>query len=495
VLADTVRALEDWYTSAAAALREVAAERFTHEAPPRPAALQALAGRRVVDLLGEAGRHAGDVPGDSTERRSREERSPQRAAVTMEQARARAQLTRDQLREAAALIERADAPEWVQVVATARQLERWLAPVARGWVETDPSVTPLIREVRELAGHIAALTSPPVKHEEAPTTPDEVEPPAEVERTPEQEVVEPVEPDAVAFVAVDSTEAPEWIAAQTEAYELPEVPQEPEAVVEPVQEVPPAKPKRRRTRKKPEPPVEVAAETQVEIPPVPKRRSRKRKAEAAPVEPVEAAAPDPTPSAELTPEPVAELAPEPVPKLALEPEPAPAPEPEPEPEPEPPPPPIDWTPQLKTIESLGTEWAQRSHKRHRPGSNGAPSDPERERLIAQLNQLVWPIVSDGIDPSSGAAATIRRTLEPIVNEANRFADRQHGRAMFAFRHGATQANSFGARKAMREALQEVEAGLEYPVPECPGPFQDVREDYDATRNRLLLLRNYIAVKL
>ena len=67
--------------------------------------------------------------------------------------------------------------------------------------------------------------------------------------------------------------------------------------------------------------------------------------------------------------------------------------------------------------------------------------------------------------------------------------------MFAFRHGATQANSFGARKAMREALQEVEAGLEYPLPECPGPFHDVREDYDATRNRLLLLRNYIAVKL
>ena len=512
-LVETARTLEDWYMSAAAALRAVAAERSTHASPPRPAALEALAGRRVGEVVGETGRRDADVLGHSAARRTREETSPQRAALTMERARARAQLTREQLREAAALIERAGAPEWVQVVATARQLERWLTPVARGWVETDPSVTPLIREVRELVAHLAALTAPPVKHVEAPATPYEVEPPVEVEQTPEQAVVEPVVPDAVASVALDSTDAPEWSAAQTEAYELPEIPLEAEPVVEPVQEASPAKPKRRRTRKKITPPVDMAAEAKVEIPPVPKRRPRKRKADApvepadAPVEPVEAAAPEPTPTAELTPdpEPVAEIALEleaelalgPEPEVALGPEPKPEPEPEtePEPKPEPPRPPIDWTPQLKTIETLGTQWAQRSHKRHRPGGNGAPGDPERERLIAQLNQLVWPIVSDGIDPSSGAAATIRRTLEPIVNEANRFADRQHGRAMFAFRHGATQANSFGARKAMREALQEVEAGLEYPVPECPGPFQDVREDYDATRNRLLLLRNYIAVKL
>ena len=479
-LSETVRRVEEWYTSVAASLRAVAAERLTHT-PRQPAAFAALADRRVAEPSHGEGR-------------TREVISTQRATTTVEHVRARAQLMRDQLRDAAAQIEHADSTTWMQVVTTAQQLERWLATVARGWVEADPSVTPLIREIRAQAAHIAALTTPPVKVlpvesvEAVPLEAVPLEASPAPEGEPATETVTPLEEPAPLPM---SEAVPEPAIAEPEAYELPDLP----ALAEPV------KPKRRRTRKKPEPVAETAE-------PAPPRRARKRKAPAQPA-PEPEPEPEPAPASEQSPEPAAadEMAPslsrtsESVTEPLAEPTPEPEPEPEskpqsesmaelaPEPEPEPPPP-VDWTPQLKGIEALGAQWAQRTHKRSR-----SANDSEREQLIGQLNELVWPIVSGGIDPYSDAARTIRQTLEPIVNEANRFADRQHSLAMSAFRQSATQANTFGARNALREAMQVVEAGLEYKVPDCPGPFKDVRDEYDATRNRLMLLRNYIAVKL
>jgi hypothetical protein len=156
----------------------------------------------------------------------------------------------------------------------------------------------------------------------------------------------------------------------------------------------------------------------------------------------------------------------------------------------PPPPPVDWTPQINEVREIARLWTTQPSTKSRNGR-----DPEREALIGRLNELVWPIVGAGIGGHSPEGRAIRQTLEVIVSDATRYTSRQHDVAMLALRHNSHEANSIRVRMQLREALKEIERALEYRIPECPGPFEDVREEYDATRNRLLLLRNFISLKL
>jgi hypothetical protein len=462
-----VSAVEAWYTSAAASLRAAAAERPV----PRVTRAAGLSERRLggeatpsgsldaearIELIGASTAAARmDLAGASrAAARGREDIAPQRAASVVDDARARAQLVRESLQDAARQLDRADAGTWVHVVATAQRLDRWLAPVVRGWVEADPAVTPLVRAATEAVAQIAAMTAPPIPP--APPAPPElalqevVEAPAAAEPLPEPAEALGVVEEHEAFV-----EESAWLdpLEPSEPVVLPAAEASTAASAESTELSEPAERTPKRSRAKAAPKDKAATRRAPTSPAKSADRPKRSRRKSAPTEPVEepvaaemapaeepigpvAERPDesvaeapvaeaPVAEEPFAKEPVAEepVAEEPVVEdtvaLAPPPEVAPAP-PASAPAPAPPSPSVDWTPQINEVREIARLWTTQPSNKSRNGR-----DPEREALIGRLNELVWPIVGAGISGHSPEARAIRETLEVSVSDATRYSSRQH----------------------------------------------------------------------